>query len=232
MVNRWVEHAPEKRSINDVYHLARFGCMTPYYLLDVVQNNEAYRTVPDMQKRVQKAIGYLALGGDTEQQEWVVENDSAADHKETVNIFHPRQSPQSRLRIFSWDIPAGQIRTLERNQSLDSPRFLSNGYFFDLFIKREESLGLYLEFLPDATQIADRFRLPKATWSVWARSNFVSGSYKCLKATSKNFTSNMRPGLGFGHANVFSKEWEHVTDENFDYCVKMRFSFKIKLEWV
>jgi len=228
MAERWMEYGRQcckhqNRRMQDLYEHVRYGTMTPQYLLNVVKNSDHFREIPGLAERTHNALGYLALQDDPEQQEWLVGDNE---------VYRPRKQPGNRLRIFAWDIPADKIRSMERNQSHDSGRFLSNGYFFDLFIKREESLGLFLEFLPEATKIMDRFRLPKATWSVWARSQFVNGSYKCLKATSKNFTSDMKPGLGFGHANVFSKEWEHVVGDDFDFCVEGKFSFKIKLEWV
>lgn len=227
---RWLENDDliEERKMKDLYPFIRFPTMTPSFLVDVVQNSEYFRNIPEIRELVYQSVNYLAQQEDPDQLKWI----RKWLPEEEKFRYVRRTAPPSKLRVFNWEVSMENIRNLQENQSIDSPVFISGGYAFDLFIKREQYFGLYLEFLPHKTKICQQFRLPKATWSVWARCKSNGNSPKCLKATSKNFTSDMRPGLGFGHANVFNLAWEHLTDENFDFCIDGRIWFTVKLEGI
>jgi len=219
------------------------------------------------------------------------------------------------VRTFTWDVPVTAVLTLEMAQCYDSPPFISNGYWFDLFIKRDHyplqsqrmsiwhnnnnnvgndngdngnnnntttshtniantntanirhrasgtpnnstnsggttsttissttnstkqqqrdtksCLGLYLEMLPNKSNLRMPFHLPKATWSIYCRSHVDNGSYRYLRSAEKCFHSEMRPGFGFGHPNLFGVTWDQICEDTFDYCVNGLFSFQIRLEW-
>lgn len=226
---KWIEGSPFERRMEDIYPYIRFPCMTPSFLVDIVQNSKYFREINEMKELVLESVNYLSHSTDPEQQKWIRTHIIPPEHQYR---YKKRKCPLSKLRVFCWDVSLSEIRSLQENQSIDSPMFISGGYAFDLFIKREEYFGLYLEFLPEKTKIRSQFRLPKATWSVWAKCKSNANSPKCLKATSKNFTSDMRPGLGFGHANVFNKPWKALLSDDFDFCIDGVISFTVKLEGV
>ncbi|ETO24136.1 hypothetical protein RFI_13020 [Reticulomyxa filosa] len=212
------------------------------------------------------------------------------------SLSNSSSSHTNYVRTFAWDVPVTAVLALEMAQCYDSPPFISNGYWFDLFIKRDHypfqsqrlaslisfvmqycityffffpcvesstaqvfgttptlamitetiiqirwlhgigilfsnnsnvkqqkdnrsCLGLYLEMLPNKSNLRMPFHLPKVTWSIYCRSHVDNGSYRYLRSAEKSFHSEMKPGFGFGHPNLFGVTWDQICEDTFDYCV-------------